>query len=211
MLKGKRVWVEDPQRLKIFYPDYHVLEDVPLFSNGKVIINGGTDSPLNVYTNSIWVVRNAELNLENVETLKSLFNYFKTFPEKYEFIWSLSKDEIWKFIQEFFFLGYSISFSPETQGSVYELFKSLGSSDKDIYSAFVKVNMPIKVIASSILTMLLKMQNREEFQGIVNKYYMLDMSRLSKRLTDIRKKFLAYLDSEREESDLLNTFFMLRK
>lgn len=211
VLLGKRVWLENPSNLNIFYPQYQIVKEIPLAMDSGFILLGGRISPFDRYGKAIWVTKNPEYNLENPKTIKFVLDDFRTVPAKYDFVWTMDIEDIWKFVREFMFLGTSISFSVDVQASIYELFKMLGSSNREIYQAYISLDYPDQVVLSSLLTMLAKVQQKEEFVGVVSKYYMRDMVKLARSLKSIKKKFIRFLMSEQEKTDVLDLLFSLKR
>lgn len=210
MLKGKRVWIEDVSFLNILYPTHQPLPEIPLFQNKPFILVGGSTDPFDRYPDCIWLSRNAEYNLEFTDTLKDVVNSIKRVPKKYDFIWDKPKEDIWKFIKEYLFLGYSITYSDEKEKSSYNLFKALSKTNREIYQTLVGIDDPVNVTISALLTILIKMQSRDEFVGVVSRYYMRDLTSASRRLHNIKTKFVRYIVSEQDRSDLLFLLFSLK-
>lgn len=211
MIEGKRVWIEDPDMLRIFYPKLLITDSIPLAVEGPLVIIGGRRNPFDFYPESIWVNRDAEYNLEDPSTLRRVVDSFRTIPEKYSDIWKRPKEEQWKFIREFIFLGRSISWVPEDEASVYSLFKALGTTSRAVFNSYIVLEQPDPVIISSLLTMLLKMQSRKDFVGVVSKIYMRDLTSLAKKLSGIRPKFMQYAFSPKDKTDLLHLLFSLKR
>jgi len=209
MLRGRRVWIEDPVNLRNFYPNIKIVDEIPL-SDGIYAITS-KNTPLQRLPQSIWVTRNAEFNLESVETIHRVANSFRSIPKKYDWIWSLDIEEVWRFVKEYLFLQTTISFEPELFSSVYDLFKSLSSPDRVIYQNYMNVKADRKIICSSLLTMLYKMQHKEDFIGSVNKYYLKDLHKLGRKIKGVKRKFLEYSLSKQEESDFLMLLFSLKR
>ena len=210
MLKGKSVWLGDPANLKVFYPKSLIFKEFPLIVPAQSIFITKI-SPFPKYPDSIWIHRACDFNLEDKETLKAVVNSFKKIPEKYAFVFDLSIEDIWKFTKEFLFLGTSITYSMENESNIYSLFRVLDKTNSKIYRAYSEINAPQNVILSSLLTMLTKMKNRNEFVGVVSAGYSKDLLRLSRTLKNIKVKWVNYILSPQQETDTLSLLFSLRK
>lgn len=208
MLIGKSVKIDNPHRLKDFYPSFRVVEGYPVMRGDYIVVTKKAD-PL---TNGrfIYVVKQDwDVDLDKPSAVVELLKQTKRLSKKDEEILLGEKDPkvFWRKVRMFFHFG--VLGEEEDQGSIYKLFCALPEPDREIYRAYKGVVVPIPVIFSSLLTMLLKAQSFKELQGSVNPYYLIQLKKINQSLKNVKQKTLVYMSMGRVGSSELNFLWYL--
>lgn len=213
MLKGKRVSIEDPSKLKPFYPSHRIIKDVPLLG-GKYIYVGEDSFDLTQFYTSIWItgkVHRTEIRLNTIESIIEFVEFFKKVPKRVkEYLFSeQSVDEAWKILSFFYIFG--VSLVGEEEAQVFQLFCQLNKTNKEIYEVYSKIELPLRVVISSLLTMISKSQSYRDYMGVVSSGYMKQLTIMNKTLRNVKRKFIRFWLSDQSELQFLNLLFELRK
>jgi len=209
MLEGKTVNIDEFERLKIFYPLYRIVRRIPLIG-GKYIYVGKEEVNLDHYTEMIWVRKNGDIQLNTKESVVDFLGKMKKLSEKGKRSLMEREDEdFWNAVSLFYNFG--IIKVEEVEESVYKLFMTLSRTDKEIYREFRKISVPYKILVSSILSMLIKAKEFEEYRGVVSKGYAKTLQTANRMLKDVRRKAIRYWLSDQTELQFLYFLFSLRR
>lgn len=209
MIKGKKITTDFPALVKMFYPDYRIVKEVPLLPGNYLYLGDGFFDFDRMPT-SIQISKRSFFNLDTHENIIALLKYFKKVPQDLElYLKSIPVPETLKVITSYYYFGIKPEF--EEGGNTFILFSSLSKSTADIYKAYRKIDSHRNVILSAIFTMLLKAQSYNEFKSLVSKSYLKSLVNVSKSTSDIKQKALRYWMSRRLESDLISFLISLRR
>lgn len=210
MLKGKRVSIKDPLKLKLFYPKSQYITQTPILSGSYIY--EGENFDLKKFPTSIWVTkRRPDFDLNTPSVILLFISYAKKFPTS---VVERIKEEteveaMWAKIIEFLHFGRLLG--DQEEPSIYNLFRALGRSDKEIYNEYVKIKAPRQVVLSSILTMISKAQSYQEYQGTTSNSYLKQLRISSQVLRNVKAKFIEYCLSDKTELRFLKLLFDLKR
>jgi len=198
-LYGQVVRTADASRVSIFCPELMYVEDVPLTGDGYILsCRMQPDVFRRRFSRSV-LLSNVGIDLDSREYALSLLGAIPN-PHKEKFK-QFSEIDFWKYLRVYKITS-KLPPIVEDESGVYEVFKSLGMSQRAVVSAFFAAGVPANVIFASVVTFLHKALHVEDMSGI-HKTYAKDLKQFQARAKDVRRPLLDYLRSEREPSDLL--------
>jgi len=210
-LIGKRVRIAEPHLIKTFYPNYRVVTDTPLFQGAYIYVSERL-ADFQRHSSMIWVSKfSPEVDLDEPLQVIELLQSFKKTPKPVvEYLTAIQTTaELWEKVRSFYLFDLLPEIVVEKQ--VFDLFLSLNRSNREIYNTFKKLKVPHAVIASSIITMLVKSQNVREIMASISPGYLKVLSHMSQTLKDVPSKLLNYYLSDRSEAQFLNLLFELKR
>ncbi|HEC65021.1 MAG TPA: hypothetical protein ENI23_07000 [bacterium] len=207
MLKERVVKISDPYRLKFLFPRKAILDGiVPLYGDDYIFVDVSLKH-LDKFPNSVFVAPSGVdldqfVNIEPI--LRDTLHYSDKVIEQIS-----NSDNPWNDIVIYHLAG-RLDDTQDSE-SMYLIFKALGTLPADVAKAYFDVRrVNINVIFTSMLTFLNKMESREELRGLANKVYVRDLDLLASRLKGYKAQVIEFLESERQESDLLWFLISLR-
>lgn len=210
MILGKRVQMSEPHRLRLFFPDYRMVKEIPILSGKYVFVGDGWS--FDRFPRSIWIVRGkADFYLDKVEGVVELLASFRrlTVGVKEKLSQVKDLDECWRRVAEYYYFG--MSQEEEVEEKVFKLFTVLNASNKEILDVYSKLKLPRQVILSSLLTMISKSQSYKDYQGQASSNYLRLLYTMNRALKDVKQKFVAYWLSDQSELQFIHLLFSLKR
>lgn len=211
MLKGKRVFISEVYRLKMFYPSFKIVKSIPILVD-EYIYTGHQDWDFGRFPRSIWLTRaRPEVNLDKIESVVELLASFRrvsnTLRDRLLEIKDL--EEFWRRVAEFYYFG--LVQEEEVEEQVFKLFSVLNASNREVFEVYSKIKIPRPVVISSLLTMLMKAQSYRDYQGQASSYYIKLLYTMNRALKDVKQKFVVYWLSDQSELQFLYLLFSLKR
>lgn len=207
MIEGKRVKIQEPHKLKLLLPYHRLVREIPIVP-GKYIYISESPFDFERFPDSVWVSRNAEIDLNNVKVLLQYVIGEKAAEKMQDKLLEMDGEEMWNVL--ILMKIFNLKKEQQQEEQIYKLFQALNKSNREIYRIYKKIRQPIKVILASLLTMLLKAKDYKELT-MVSRGYLRQLASNSGMAKRAKPKLLMYWLSEREETDFIYLLFSLRK
>jgi len=205
-LVGKKVRISDPSRLKLFYPNHKIVRELPVMDSSYIYV-GGLRPDFDRYSDMIWVTYGAvDVDLENKEVVLELAKFSS---QEREYLLSCDEAVCWEAVRNKVVFG--ISPVIEKEESVFKLFLALTKSDKEIYQVYSSIDLPQPVILSSLLTMIEKAINYQQYRGLVNVNYLRTLENTGRVLKNVKDKLVKFYLSDRDEIQFINLLMGLKR
>lgn len=203
---GKRVRLLNPSQLKFLYPKHRIVKEFPVV-DGAYIYVGNLKPDFDRYRNMIWVSMGpSQIDLTDKKTILSLAKFNKA---ELEYLLSCDEEFCWEVVKRKILFG--ISPVVEKEESIYKLFTALTKSDGEIYRIYKEIELPQPVVLSSLLTMLEKALNYQQYRGLVNVNYLKTLQSVGRLLKNVEDKFIKFYLSDQTELHFLNLLMELKR
>jgi hypothetical protein len=201
-LEGKRIQCSMIQLLSELYHEYRITYEIPIMTGKFILIS---DLYYSIGENIIQVCYgNIDYNLDSRATLLLVLENFKklTIADK-KYLEKASEYQI----RKWYHFGIK---EQDIEQSIFNLFKALTDSKHALIKEFYFIDLPVKVVFNSVITVLYKAQNYKDMH-IDNKRYVKLLSEINRSVFNVKQKAISFLESKQTGLDLLKFLLELRE